>query len=223
MTWLVFAAVFAGLLGVSFGRTRRTLRQGHRARAQLGAADEEWQRRTLDVVIAGTGEVPIAMELSVSKGTAIQFRMIATDGTEIEVPAGILIEVAMPLRARDGTLHLLANHPYSAFISSYVPGDGPLRTSHRVPTGARVVLHERGWNPVRHVARLLHKRWRWSRVGLFVAVPGAIVALIAASTSWLWLGLVAAGVLTFDAVFLRSALVSLTTTTDGRRALSEPR
>lgn len=216
MISLFFGAAFAAVLGVSFGRAGRSMRQGRRARLRLGDRDDEWQRRTLDVVIVGEGEVAVAVELQHHSGTATGFRMITTTGAEIEVELGAWVEITVPFKRRGQQLILPAAQPYSAFVSTHVAGDGPLRASTRVPANAKLIIHQRGWNPVKQVDRYLQRRWRRSRVLGFVVAPAMIVALIAWSTWCVWLGILGLTVLVLDAVFLQSAFVALSTTSTTR-------
>jgi hypothetical protein len=217
--WLVFGAAFASVLGVSFSRAGRSMRDGRQARLQLGDAEDEWQRRTLDVVISGEGEVAVAVELQHHRGTATGFRMVTTGGAEIEVEPGAWVEITVPTKRRGQQLMLNAGQRYSVFVSSHMASDGPLRASTRVPASAKLIIHQRGWNPVKQVDRLFQRRWRRSRVLGFVFAPSTIVALIAWSTWWVWLGILALAVLVFDAVFLQSAFVALNTTRTGPREL----
>lgn len=219
MIWLVFAAAFACVLGASFRRVSRSILHGQRARLRLSDSHDEWQRRTLDVVIAGEGEVTVAVALQHHSGTATGFRMITTTGAEIEVERGAWVEIAVPTKRRGQLLVLHAGQPYSVFVSSHTAGDGPLRTSTRVPASAKLIFHQRGWNPVKHMEQLFQRRWRRSRVLGFIAAPATIVALIAWSTWWVWLGILGVAVLVFDAVFLQSAFVALSTTSTGPREL----
>ncbi|HUJ63321.1 MAG TPA: hypothetical protein VLX92_32705 [Kofleriaceae bacterium] len=219
--WLWFAGAFAGLLGVSLGRTARALRSGQAARRTLAPADEEWRHRTLDIELDGQGDVALARVLGRSSGMTVAFRVIAADGQLIEVPAGLMLELAIEPRVVDGRFVAPARAPYSLYVSSLVPGDGPLRAASRIARDTKLILHPRGWNPVVQLERGLDRRWRKRRLAALVGVPAAITALIAVSPLWVWLGALAAAVLGFDAIFLRSAMVELHCTEPARHALPE--
>jgi hypothetical protein len=223
--WIWFAGIFAGLLGMSLGRTIRWMRLQHRARARgdLAPLDREWRQRTLDVVIAGSGEVPLASVRDRLSGITVEFRLIVADGLTLEVPAGLLLEIAAPLRAVNGLFTAPAQTPFSLFISTLIPGDGPLRTATRISRGTRLILHERGSNPVREIEPSFDRRWRKCRVAALLGIPAIIVALIATSTQWAWLGVLGSALLAVDAVFLQSTIVMLNCVEDGPRAAAPPR
>ena len=225
MTWIWFAGGFAVALGVSFERTVRLMYLQRHARARSGLApiDREWRERTLDVVIGGSGDVPLASALDRLRGITVGFRLIADDGRSLEVPSGLVLEIAAPLRAVNGVFKAPAQTPFSIFISTLVPGDGPLRSATRISSGTRLILHERGWNPVREIEPSFDRRWRKRGVATFLGIPAIIVALIAMSTQWTWLGVIGCALLAVDAVFLHSTIVTQNCTEEGPRAAPPPR
>jgi len=223
--WIWFAGIFAGSLSVSLGRVIHVMRLQRRARARGGLAplDRQWRERTVDVVVAGSGDVPIASALDRLRGITVAFRLITADGLTLEVPAGLALEIAAPLRAVNGLFTAPAQTPFSIFISTWVPGDGPLRTATRLSRGTRLILHERGWSPARAIEPSFYRRWRARGVAAFLGIPAIIVALIAMSTQWAWLGVIGSAVLVVDAVFLQSTMVMLNCTQDGPNAVVPPR
>jgi hypothetical protein len=219
--WVWFAATFAGLLGVSLGRTVRTVRLRRQARHRLAPGVDEWRQHTIDITIDGAGDVPVATVIDGSHGVTRAFQVVTSDGATLQVPAGLVLQLATRLDVVDGAYHAAAGTPFSLFVSTWSKPDDPMRTPGRIGDGARLVLHPRGWNPAYVIDRALDVRWRALRLASAIAVPAGVVALIALDPMWVGLGIAGVAVLAFDAFFVQSRLMALYTTRSSPPALPE--
>jgi hypothetical protein len=91
---LVFAALYAGLLGLSFGRGVRHMRRVRNNLPALQETDDEWRRRALDVVFVGAGDVTLGAKVGRDSCLSVPLVLRVTNGVDIAVPGGTHIEIA---------------------------------------------------------------------------------------------------------------------------------
>jgi hypothetical protein len=182
---------------------------------------DEWNQHTIDITIDGAGVVLLATVLDRSHGLTRAFQVVTTDGVALQVPAGLVLELATPLDVVDGSYHAAAGTAFSLFVSTWSKHEDPLRTPGRIDDRARLVLAPRGYNPAQVVDHALQLRWRAARVASALAVPAGLVALVAIDPMWIGLGIAGVAVLAVDAVFARSRLMALYTTRSSPPALPE--
>ncbi len=213
---LVFAALYAGLLGLSFGRGVRHLRRVSKNLPALQETDDEWRRRALDVVFVGAGDVTLGAKIGRDACLSQALVLRVTNGMDIAVPTGTYIEIATQAIRRVGLKFVVPRDlALTAYISSYIPGEDVMRAAWQLPPHTKVILVDRGAAPIAEVIARFERSWRPGRVAWFVTVSAALVAGVAASPAAAWLAALGAIVLAADYAFFHSAIVMLNCTEQG--------
>ena len=88
-----------------------------------------------------------------------------------------------------------------------------MRTAWQLPSGAKLILVDRGATPIADTIDRMQRTWRPGRVALIV---GGTAALVAASPVAAWLAALGAIVLAADLCCLHSAMVMLGCTRQGQ-------
>jgi hypothetical protein len=210
---LVFAALYTGLLGISFSGGLRHMRRVRKNLPHLQDTDDEWRRRALNVVLLGTGDVTIGARITLSAGTSTQLVLRATNGIDISVPEGTYIQVAArAVRVIDQRFVAHAGTGLTAYVSSYVPDDGVLRSAWQLAPGTKLILVDRGAAPVAETIARWQRTWRPGRVALIVGGAAALIGAVAASPAVAWLAALGVIVLAVDVCFFHGAMIMLTCT-----------
>ena len=186
MVWLGFVTVLALLLAFAFRSAARVVSYGRACREFFRSYAEDWRAQTIEVVINGTGEVPI-----VTHGRTHAFSVRTASGETIAFPAGLDLITAFSPSPDGPTLVLRAGHRCGLYISTRHAG------AIRVDRAPHMILHTIGWSPyVRDSGAPQH--WRWSRVALVIVASAALAALVGWSPVWGTPGWIALGLLAWD-------------------------
>jgi hypothetical protein len=213
MTWLVLAGLYAGLLGVSFGRVIAHMRRTRRNLPALGTTREDWDRRALDVTLLGSASVALGVRITAAAGRSVAMQVRTSDGVDLAIPAGLHVDVgARAASVVEGMCAAPAGTELTIYVSSHIPGEPALRASWRVPSDARLIIVDRGASPVADTIARMQRSWRVGRVALLAGCAAALIAAAAVSHVAVWLATLVALLLAVDACFWHSAFVVLTTT-----------
>jgi hypothetical protein len=111
----------------------------------VSAFDRDWAERTFAITFEGTGEVAIATAVAKTRGLTRDLRVCVDDGRILDVPAGLILDLLVPLPVREGVIYAPATAPFALYVSSPPPNDSAYRATSRLLPGTRLALHPRGW------------------------------------------------------------------------------